>query len=174
MFRRRIMPRRFDNFKNFVERLVLTTIIIGFIIVVGVQMVLTNPNFKDSLIAKLPKVEDILAFGQREDFKEKAQAVFTTVEQEDYIVISLQNKVSYPEVKVIMNGQVIGDFSKGYLKVNIEEGDYLTIDTRGINDGLWFEVTGISNGIKSFRRGQQFWLKDELKTLGRVESLNKF
>ncbi|PRX27463.1 hypothetical protein BX659_11652 [Orenia metallireducens] len=168
------MPRRFDNFKNFVERLVLTTIIIGFIIVVGVQMVLTNPNFKDSLIAKLPKVEDILAFGQREDFKEKAQAVFTTVEQEDYIVISLQNKVSYPEVKVIMNGQVIGDFSKGYLKVNIEEGDYLTIDTRGINDGLWFEVTGISNGIKSFRRGQQFWLKDELKTLGRVESLNKF
>lgn len=168
------MPRRFDNFKSLVERVVLTTIIIGFIIAVGVQMILTNPNFKDSLIAKIPKVEHILAFGQRKDFKEKAQAVFSTEGQQDYIVISLQNKSSYPGAKVIMNGQVIGDFSRGYIKVNIEAGDYLTIDTRGIGDGLWFEVTGISEGIKSFRVGQQFWVKDEFKTLGRVESLNKF
>ncbi|OCL26062.1 hypothetical protein U472_08570 [Orenia metallireducens] len=168
------MPRRFNNFKSFVERLVLTTIIIGFVILVGVQMILTNPNFKDSLIAKIPKIEHILAFGQREDFKEKAQAVFSTVNQKDYVVISLQNKASYPDAKVIINGQVIGDFGRGYIKVNIEAGDYLTIDTRGIGAGLWFEVTGISNGVESFKIGQQFWVKDELKTLGKVENLNKF
>ncbi|WP_018249670.1 hypothetical protein [Orenia marismortui] len=172
------MSRRFSiilrNCVEFIERLILIIIVGGFVMLVAAQLILSNPKLKDSLIARIPKVNSILTFGQSKDFQEPAKAVFSTKQDRDYLVIALQNKSVENNAKLMMNGQIISDFSRGYVKVDIDEGDYLAIDTRGVEEGLWFEITGMSTSISSFRMGQQFWVRNGLKSLGKVEGINKF
>ncbi len=174
------MPRGYRRPSNlflrlikFVERTLLTIIVVGFILLVSVQMILTNPKLKDSLIAKIPKFDKILAIGQSNDFEAETKPVFS-LNQEEYLVLSLPNKEAHPEVKLLLNGEVVADFSKGYVKVDINENDYVTIDARELDKGLWFEVTGLSSKNLSFEVGQQFWIDGEFKNLGKIKGLNKF
>ncbi|AGB41357.1 hypothetical protein Halha_1412 [Halobacteroides halobius DSM 5150] len=172
------MPRGFfDRLIDKIQRLVMWVVVTGLLLMVTVQMILANPNLEKSLISKIPRVKKILTIGQQSNFNPpvkntSAKQVFSV--QEDYMTLSLQNKLKTPHVNLIINNQVVDNFKDGVVRFKIQEGDLIAIDARGSKGGLWFKVVELSNRLATFKPQQQFWVKNEYKVLGRVKRLSKF
>ena len=163
---------RFKKILKGIERLILRLLVVGLVLLVAVQFILTNSNVEQKLVAKIPWTRKLLTLGQQNEFSQSAKQVFSTRQQ--YIKLSLQNNLQLRKVQVLVNGQVVGNFSQSEIKVNIKPGDRLAIDARGCQQGLWFEIDSLSTAISFLQTGQQFWLKDEYKVLGKVRNQNKF
>lgn len=158
-----------------VQTFAINVIVIGLVLVVAVQIILANPDLKDSLISKVPKLNKILAIGQQSNFDAPAKKVFSMQSsQYEYLTISLQNKLKLSEVKLVINEQIVDNFADGVVKARIEEGDIIAIDARECNNGLWFKITNISTRLDTFESQEQFWVKNEYKVLGKIEEINKF
>ncbi|GAB6098472.1 hypothetical protein JCM16358_03510 [Halanaerocella petrolearia] len=155
-----------------IERVLIRSIIIGFILIVAVQIILTNPNLKNSLISKVPMVDEFLVVKKEPNFNAPAKKVFSI--QNEYATLSLQNGLRLSEVKLLINDQVVDNFKNGEVKFKIEPGDIVAIDARGYKKGLWFKATDLSTSVSIFKEQQQFWIKDEYKVLGQIKKLNKF
>ena len=106
------------------------------------------------------------------NFSQTAKTVFAP--QEKHIVFQIKGDFSSKQVKLVINGNVVGDFASGSLKVTVEPGDKLAIDAREYEPAIWVEITDVSASLNSFQPGQQFWIKEEYKTLNSVKSNNKF
>ncbi len=155
-----------------IEQLLLRIIVIGLVLLVTVQIILTNPKLEESLITKVPIMKEVLTLGQNEDFKIPATTVFSTRDKK--LVVLLQNDLRTSKVKLLINGEVRDTFVDGYTEVNLKSGDEIAIDTKGVPQGLWFEISESSFSLISFEVGRQFWIKNDCKVLGRVDKEDKF
>jgi hypothetical protein len=159
------------RFINWVGNLVLNLVVIGLVLLVAIQFILTNPNLKESIIAKLPYVQQALELKEDNKFSQTAKTVFAP--QKKHIAFQIKGDLSSKQVKLLINGNVVGDFASGSLKVTVEPGDKLAIDAREYEPGIWLEITDVSASLNSFQTGQQFWIKEQYKSLNIVKINNK-
>lgn len=159
--------RSIERVVRVIEKILLRIVVLGLILLIAVQLILTNPNLEDSIVAKLPKLKEILNFGQNVP----AKTVFRT--KEEYLILALQNSYRAPETKVLVNAKVVGDFSQGLIKIRVQDGDKLAINGRENKKGLWVKVEATSVPLPSFKVGQQYWIKNEWKVIGEVKLNNK-
>ncbi|GAB6138432.1 hypothetical protein [Halanaerobaculum tunisiense] len=166
---------KLKRFFRKLQKLVVNIIVVGFILLVTIQLILANPGLKDSLVSKIPQMDYILAIGQQPEFDAPAKEVFSLQNQsKEQLTIKLQNRLQLSNVKLVVNDQVVDDFKAGIAKAKIKAGDKIAIDARGYKQGLWFKITKMSTQIDNFAPQQQFWIKNEYKVLGEIEKLNKF
>ncbi|WP_027340528.1 hypothetical protein [Halonatronum saccharophilum] len=163
-----------EGLAKVIEKILVRLVVIGMVILVGVQIILTNPNLEETLIARIPRLEAVLAIGQSDDFKEDAVPVFQINNETISLKLSTYNRDRGSDFNLILNGQKVGDFSRDYIEIEVNEGDRLSIDGRESSSGIWIEISSTSKPLINLGEGKQFWVNNKYKDLGHIEVINKF
>lgn len=161
-----------ERFVKWVAKLVLNVVVVGLVLLVTVQFIMTNSVVDKSLISKVPYSEYILKLDQSDKFSQASKAVFAP--QEGALTFKLQGNDNPWQVRILVNEEVVGNFAAGPIEIKVKPGDEIAVDSRGYKKAIWLRIAKISKKIDFFKAGQQFWIKDEYKTLGTVKSKVKF
>lgn len=129
------------------ERFVLWLLTVGLILLVSIQMMMTNEEARAYLQVVEGRIQSLI--------RPEARPV-SLVEAEEHVTFKLLNKGSFSKARVIINSEQAFYFQQSALRVPVNSGDFLILDTRGISDALWFEVVDVSQGISSVKVGQQY------------------
>ena len=165
---------RFKRLLRTIERLILRLLVVGLVLLVAVQFILTNSQLEEKIVTNIPWTQKLLTLGQQSKFSQPAQKVMSTGPNNSHLQLTLQNNLPLEEVKLLVNGQVVTNFSQSQQEVELKPGDKIAIDARGCKRGLWFKVKSLSADLSSLKSGQQLWIKDEYKVLGQVDKQDKF
>ncbi len=139
---------------------------VGLVLVISVQIMMGFEQTRDYLRWAEGKLGII--------DQPEAQQVSSVI-SEDSVTIKLLNSGDYPDVRVLLNNESAYYFETEYVQIPVWDGDLLILDTRGINEALWFEVIDFSPNVSSIKRGQQFRLKNEMEVIEViVEQGNRF
>lgn len=157
---------------KWISRTVVKLIVFALILLITVQFILTNATLEKSLLSKMPYSEYILNFGQENKFSQAAKTVFAP--EKGSLIFKLHGAQKPWQIKLLVNQKVVGDFTGSYLKAEVRPGDKIAIDARGCKAGMWLILTDLSQNIDFFKEGRQFWIRNEYKSLGRVNSNTKF
>lgn len=139
------------------ERFVLWLLTVGLIFLVAIQMMMTNEEARDYLLMVEGQVKSL--------FPPVAQPVAMIEEGDEHITIKVLNRNSYSKARVMLNNEQAFYFEQGSLQIPVNHGDFLILDTRGVPEAMWFEITAVSDGITSVEVGQQYRVLDGLAVL---------
>ncbi|MFW5981709.1 MAG: hypothetical protein ACOCQO_00725 [Halanaerobiaceae bacterium] len=156
------------NFLEMVEKFLVNFIVIGLILLISLQLIMRN----DTGYQRIRNLENSI----KSVFREEEAIEVTTQEeisQKGTMLISIVDEMSIPQVWMVKNGERISDFSRGFVEIELIEGDFLLIDAKFYDQPLWLEVKEISPNISSWHKGQQFRISTEEKRLGVVEFYEK-
>ncbi|MBM7556483.1 hypothetical protein [Halanaerobacter jeridensis] len=161
-----------ERFVKWVAKLVLNVVVVGLVLLVTVQFIMSNTAVDKSLLSKVPYSKYILKLDQSDKFSQTAKTVFAP--QEGTLIFKLQGNDNPWQVRLLVNKEVVGNFAAGFIKVKVRPGDKLAIDARGYKEAIWLQLSDISEKIVFLKEGQQFWIKNEYKKLGTVKAKAKF
>ncbi|SHF03925.1 hypothetical protein [Desulforamulus putei] len=103
-----------------------------------------------------------------------AQMVMRPVEgAENSIILQLINFSTLPRAKVLVNGQVKGDFTHPYMTVPVSEGDRIEVDTTFYDHPVTVKVLDSTRQVISPAMGAEFSGKKTVFTLGKVKLAGK-
>jgi hypothetical protein len=165
-----------------VESLLIKGTIALIILVITVQVALNDPLHADLNFRDLPVVNKVVSYldlrnhqySKSTEVESPSKAV---LEREQGIielkVLNLSEK-DKAKVKILVNNQLQRNFGGGAVRLFVQDGDKIILDTREVNQGLWFEVTDSSNNIQSYQKGEQFWIKNNIKELETVELKRRY
>ncbi|KXS44710.1 MULTISPECIES: hypothetical protein [unclassified Candidatus Frackibacter] len=174
-----------------IESLLIKGTIALIILLITVQVALNDPLNVNLKLSELPVVEKVLTYLPLEkldlEYQQTQQGVAkhkeasrissqVMGEKKGLIELTVLNldQVNQNNIRIIVNGKRIDNFIGNQIQIFVSDGDRVIVDTRGVQRGLWFKVTDISGGIQNFRVGEQIWIQDNLKSLGRVEFQKRY
>lgn len=160
-----------EKFIKGTAKFVLRLVVVALVLLIAVQFIMANTVIEKSLISKIPYAQELLKLGQDNQFAQQAKMVFAP--EKKYIIFRLQSNEWPWQVRLVVNGHVVGNFSQGKVEVKVKEGDNLAVDARGYKKGLWLTIAKSSAAIENFQPGQQFWIKNQYKKLGIVKLKEK-
>ena len=152
------------NFFEKVGRFFVNLMIVGLILLVSIQIIMGNEEYQN----RLQMAENFI----KSYFQQPVPEVTRVTQHErehklEIIEVSLISNASIPEVWLMKNGERVANFADGKVRLEVSEGDLLTIDSREFTNTLWFKITFISDDIISFQQGNQFRISGEdLENLG--------
>ncbi|ADL12551.1 hypothetical protein [Acetohalobium arabaticum] len=187
----------FRGFYNFILRLIerIESLLIKgtislLILLITVQIALNDPlsaklQFENSYLQQLkeiPVVQQVVTYLQRNnsgvkqtaELKEVTQSESVTTDKQGIVELKVLNSTTDQQIKVFINKKLRKTFSKGQARILVEPGDKIILDTRGINKGLWFQVTALSDNLQNFNGGERFWIKNDLYTLEEVKVRKRY
>lgn len=88
--------------------------------------------------------------------------------KESYLLILLKNRSKEPRAKILVDGIEVASFRENPLFLKVKEGDEISLDIRGVESLLWFQILETSQGIISFGAGEEYLLKPKLYYLGPI------
>ncbi len=156
------------NFFNRVGRFFMKLLTICLVLLISYQVIVktdpANPVFE--------KLNDSIQnfIGQENElnniavFKDKSRGVITIDLMQDY---------SLPEVWVLKNGQRTVNFDRGIVVLEVENGDFISIDARDYEGVLWFKITSVSDNIRNLPEGILFRISWDLLDIGIIDISSK-
>lgn len=172
-----------------IESLLVKGTIALIILLITVQVALNDPLNADlnlgklPLVKEIPLVEKIVSYlepvrqqaRQANDFKKPASKPVLEAEQGVIELRALNlSPGAGPRIKVLVNGQLRGNFKGERVRIFVQDSDEIILDAREIKEGLWFEITKLSDNIQNHREGEQLWVKDDLRSLGEVKLKKRY
>ncbi|MBM7623829.1 hypothetical protein [Sporohalobacter salinus] len=181
----------FRGFYNFILRLIekIESLLIKgtvslIILLITVQIALNDPlsaelQFKNSYLQqlkKVPVVRRVVSYFQKNKTRgrQAAKLESVTTEKQGVIKLKVLNLTKPRRIKVFVNNQLRKTFNGSQVRILVEPGDRITLDTRGIDKGLWFQVSALSSNLLNFKEGEQFWIKNNLQTLKEVKVRKRY
>ena len=162
------------DFLEKIEKFLVNFIILGLILLISLQLIMKN----DSSYQRLKDFE----YSFRSGFQDN-QAIEVSTGVQNYeetrlfadskLLINVLEEDYLPQVWLVKNGERISDFSTGSVEIDINDGDFLLIDSRFYDGPLLFEIEELSPNIRTWHTGQEFRLFVEEKKLGLVEFYDK-
>lgn len=120
--------------------------------------------FYHSFLAQSPSWQVISRVGS------DAQQVMKPLERfENTVILQLVNFSTLPKAKVLVNGQVRGDFSHPYVTVPVAEEDWLEVDTTYYDQTVTIRVLDSTQQVISPAKGKEFSLKKTVAAIGQVK-----
>ncbi|SJZ54786.1 hypothetical protein [Selenihalanaerobacter shriftii] len=170
-----------------IESLLIKGTIALIILLITVQVALNDPINTDLQLKQLPLVKKTLTYLKLDKLKNYVKDFKATeskpanqanlaviAEQQGIIELKILNSNNASQVKVLVNNQVRGTFKDDRFRLRVKNGDEIILDSKMINKGLWVKVTNLSDNIQNFQEGEQFWVKNNLKQLRRVELYKRY
>jgi len=155
-----------NKFLRKIERFFLYLIMIALILVLSIQIIMQD---NDSYL-KLKKYEYTI----RNFFNKRAELVEVIDKKKTgLIIIDLLQSKSLPQVYILKNNKRVSNFSKGYVILDVRDGDFIEIDASNYKNALWFEITEINKNISSLKKGKQFRIENNKIALGVIKFNNK-
>lgn len=139
-----------------VERLLVKAVLIGMLLIVGMQFIMLNDsarvflNYTASLEGGSLGETGILT---------KEGSVFLELESEELM----------PQVKLLVNGEPIASFDKGEIEVVVKNNDLLEMDAVRVTDEyVHVSVVGVTDNILQPSVGLRIRAKNRIETISRV------
>ena len=157
-----------NRFFNKIGRFILNAMVICLVLLISYQIIIRT----DTANPALRKIDNIVRnYMNRDEIEES----ITVVEKKDngIMTIDLMQNYSLPEVWVLKNQNRIANFEQGIVTINVQNGDFLSIDARNYDGVLWFEITSISEDIRVWSKGTQIRAAGNLVDMGIVEMIDK-
>ncbi|MGM0471188.1 MAG: hypothetical protein ACQEQI_02760 [Bacillota bacterium] len=189
------MIRGFYNFilqlVDKVESLLIRGTIALIILLITVQITLSDPLHSNLDLASqlsvdhlqhLPVISQLLDFSSKttqrsegtSSSQESSQSVVGEVAGRVELKILNSNVDNLEQIKIFVNDQFRTSFSDEQLKLEVRPGDKIMLDTRNIEQGLWFQVTALSANIQNFKQEEQFWVQNDLYLLPEIKVSKRY
>lgn len=145
---------------NTTGRFLLGIITIGLVLLISIQILLGFDQTKSYLHWAERQVGVI----KEQIFPTNIQKVSQATASES-VTVKLLNSGNYPGVRILVNNERAVYFTNSTIQIPVKTGDLLIIDTRGIEQALWFEIIDYSSKVSSLQKGQQFRVRNDLKVI---------
>lgn len=151
-----------------IERFLVNLLLIILILIISFQIIMRD----ESAYQQVKKLEyTVKGLLNTKDTVEVTS--IKEMEKKAHLTIDLLHDYSLPQVYLIQNGSRVANFSNGVVRVEVSNGDFISIDATVFKKPLWFEITYLSPSISNFKPGQQFRVSGNIKNLGVIEFYNK-
>jgi hypothetical protein len=139
-----------------IERLLTKTAVFFCVLLVTVQVVMTGEQARNylSLVDRM-EGEPIRSERDKDEYEPERFDILAAVNQytpfrtHKRIRIHLVKPRVATSIKVVINGQVMGDFREGKCDVTLYPGDFLEIDARGFPEAAVLHVETLDKGLLS-------------------------
>ncbi len=159
-----------NNFFNRIGKFFINLMVICLILLVSFQIVLKN----DSAYNELKGLERMITGVFSSDNNQAVQVTESrSIREHGTLVVDLMQDLSLPEVWLLRNGERVQSFADGIVRVEVYDGDLISIDASDYRGVLWFEVTSVSHNIKNWKQGDQFRITNNILGLGVAEINSK-
>ncbi|AEG61174.1 hypothetical protein [Desulforamulus ruminis] len=88
---------------------------------------------------------------------------------ENTLVLQLVNFSTLPKAKVLVNGQMKGDFSHPYVTVPVENGDVVEVDTTFYQHSVRIRIADVSSRVLWPRKGTETVGKQTVILLDKIK-----
>lgn len=137
-------------------RFVMGIIAVGLVLLISVQIMMEF----DQTRSYLKWVEGRLGIIDLPEVREVSSYI-----PEETVTIKMLNSGEYSDARVLMNNERDYHFQTKIVQIPVTDGDLLIIDTRGIDEALWFEIIAFSETITSLKQNQQFRVRNDLQVI---------
>lgn len=163
------MPKFFEK----VEKYLIRSIVLGFVLMVIVQGLMTQEPWR-MYLSWNERME-----GQNIELPAStAHEKSTKISQENHqasvqspqamLTISLQQFSSLPKASILVNGKVSGYFNEKEIKLNINGGDVLEIDSTFYNFPVNYHINSVSENMAFPKRGADYTGNQSIVMIGKV------
>ncbi|MTI70238.1 MAG: hypothetical protein FH751_08305 [Firmicutes bacterium] len=101
-------------------------------------------------------------------YKAKNQSLLNTYMKKGVIKLELQNNQEYEEIKVLVNGEVTGNFKDKQITIEVYNNDIIEIKNTSYNENLKVKICKTSDNIKFPKTNSIYNIKGSLDILSRV------
>ncbi|MDO7786478.1 hypothetical protein [Desulforamulus aquiferis] len=149
--------QRFNDFwnKKSLERYLLTVVGICLVFLVVLQLTHVRTPYQ----------------GVIDQVGSDAQAMSYAEVADTTIILQLVNYSTLPKARVLVNGQVKGDFTHPYVTLSVADGDLLEVDTSFYRHSVKVKVLETSNKIVVPEKGVEISGQQNILVLGEVKLL---
>lgn len=145
-----------SNLFKKIELFILTLTIMSLIVLVCIQFI----NIKDDNIINTTKFNDGIKYVPLNSIKEMDSGI---------LILKLLNKEE-EDIKVLVNGEIVSDFSKkNEIEVNVSNNDLIEIDGTKYMEKNTVKIIGISKNIKSPKLNTTVSTSQSIEILGKVK-----
>lgn len=158
--------------KNFIERMehfIIRLVIIGLVLMVGVQAIMTQDQYRMFLSWGERLEGEALNYPVNTVREPSSPVVGTDVKSSRVqIVLALGKYSSLPRAVAIINHDQKFSFDRRELNLNLKAGDVVEIDCREYNFPVQFRVEDISANAAFPRKGQTWTTNQGILMIGKV------
>lgn len=156
--------------KNFVERMeryLIRLVITGLVLMVVVQAVMTQDQYR-MFLSWAERLEGETLKYPVGAVQQNGLSAPVAVSPDAIIVLSVDKYSSLPLTAVMVNGQEKSTFKGRELRLKLKAGDVVEIDTRHYNFPIEFKITNLSTNIAFPRKGQTWTANQGIIMLGKI------
>lgn len=162
---------RFTAWARTAESILIRTLIIVLLLLLAGQSLVKSENTRSffSYVYRLEGIDYGMPVIATSD---DMGATFMRSGSDDVLTITvlLLSHSSLPDARLLIDGFTIADFTEPRVTVEVNPGNHVELDTRGIPQGLLFRVVDVAPGISAPREGDEILVQDEKRTLAVIET----
>ena len=147
--------KKYNKPVNF-ERFLFKSFLVVFVLLLGVQAALLNPDIRSSITMQ-ESIE-----GQPLGAEEYLYNAGT-------IEIELLEENSIPALKILVNGEEKACFDVKNVLVDVIEGDVIEIDGSGVSDKVNIAISSVSTNIDKEYIGKTFQINGNVQNIFKVK-----
>ncbi len=151
----RIPPGR--SWDNILEAVLIRAVIIISLLVLGTQVFLGGDQYG-------PNVEPAMG----DSYLEPQQAAAGRDLNKPIVTFRLEEFVSLPQARLLVNGEVAGVFNGRYVTVSVAEGDVLQVDGTRYERPFKIEVMDVSCEVAEPQPGLTITVNESLRNIALV------
>ena len=155
------------NFVEMMERYIIRLVIIGFVLMITVQAVMTQDQFRMYLSWSERLEGESLKYPVNAVHDDKSPAP-EAVSPDAVIVLSVDKYSSLPRAVLMVNGKEKTTFNEREIQLKLKAGDVLEVDTTHYNFPVEFKVTSLSDNVAFPRKGQTWTSHQGLTMIGKI------
>lgn len=137
------------------ERVLFFLFVITFTIMIIVQATLMNPAIRASL-------------SMNDELEGKPLGLEEFLYSEGIIRLSLLSEGRNPDIKVLVNGEVVGSFFVPSIEITVKDGDVVEIDGSSVADEFEVAILPVTENIASECVNLKTVVNKEVKKLSRI------
>ncbi len=173
------MGRRYRRWEQRVFALArrMDSLLIRLVVVAALALLVTQIALRSSLfLAALSRVDHLEGAGQPNLSQLAAWERFlvekTVSSPASTLSVTLELLQPKPtaRVKLLVNGEIRGNFAQTRLTFTVADGDLVEVDTMEERDSVTVRVSGTSSGLEQPMVGQYVQAMREIRPLGRVQT----
>lgn len=144
-----------EFFESNIERMLYSSFIILFIVMIIIQAVLTSPAARTSLSVNY-------------ELEGKPLGTEEYLYSQGEIVLGLISKKTHENLKVLLNGEEIDSFKSTNVALTVKDGDVLEVDGSSVGNSIEVEVVKAGENIAPGIIGKRVIVNSEVKRIARV------
>ncbi|MEN6327213.1 MAG: hypothetical protein ABFD18_13565 [Syntrophomonas sp.] len=158
------MPKFFEK----VEKYLIRSIVLGFVLMIIVQGLMTQEPWRMYLSWNERMEGQNIEMPASTAYEKSKVSQANVQSPQAMLTISLQQFSSLPKASILVNGNVAGHFNEKEIKLQIDGGDVLEIDSTLYNFPVNYHIESVSENMAFPKRGADYTANQSIVMIGKV------